>query len=187
MSQNSSGGQQPWERASLATLAEEFSRAAEYEDHTGFDNVMGQRQRFSGFLHDLLSRAKQASARDQATYKAVAALAAEAQQYEALRVPERALLLVRPVLPRPCPVPLTCASRAPPASTRPAARSALELATGAACRCPRCGAARARSSSGGVRRVGFRLGVAHLPRSPAQLQPLLPPRHPRRSRLAGRL
>ena len=112
MSQNSSGGQQPWERASLATLAEEFSRAAEYEDHTGFDNVMGQRQRFSGFLHDLLSRAKQATARDQATYKAVAALAAEAQQYEALRVPERALLLVRPVLPRPCPLALclTCAA-----------------------------------------------------------------------------
>ena len=112
VSQNSSGGQQPWERASLATLAEEFSRAAEYEDHTGFDNVMGQRQRFSGFLHDLLSRAKQATARDQATYKAVAALAAEAQQYEALRVPERALLLVRPVLPRPCPLALclTCAA-----------------------------------------------------------------------------
>ena len=95
VSQFSSGSQQPWSRAPLTALAEEFTRAAAYEEGLGFDNAQGQ-QRFSDFLYDLLCRAKKSSAGDQATYKAVAALATEAQQYHALRVPQRALLLVRP-------------------------------------------------------------------------------------------
>lgn len=84
----------PWVRAVMSTLAADFTRAAEYEDRQGFGNAQGD-QRFSEFLHDLLCRARQATAHDPSTYRAVAALAVESQQYPSMRVPERALLLVR--------------------------------------------------------------------------------------------
>lgn len=87
-------GPPPWVRATTSGLAMEFDRAASYEDQQGFGDAQGER-RFSEFLHDLLCRARQATAHDPATYRLVATLAAEAQRYPTMRVPERALFLVR--------------------------------------------------------------------------------------------
>ncbi len=90
---NSAGGAPG---AGLHKLAAEFTRGAKLESEKAFTNTPGTKfANFGAFLQDLLQRAKQASAHDAAAWATFNGVYQEAARYDALRIPERASLLVR--------------------------------------------------------------------------------------------